>query len=149
MRSLTKGLLAGAAGTVALNVVSYGDMLLRGRGSSNMPATIAGKLAGGVGVRLGEDEKKDHREEALGALLGYVTGLGVGAAYGLARRDGNFPVWAAGPLLAAAAMAGSDLPATAMKVTDPTTWSLTSWVSDIIPHMAYGFTAASVHRALR
>ncbi|MGW2458122.1 hypothetical protein ACWC2M_03660 [Streptomyces sp. NPDC001761] len=149
MRSLTKGLLAGAAGTAALNVVSYGDMLLRGRGSSGVPATIAGKLAGGAGVRLGEGEDKEHREEALGALLGYVTGLGVGAAYGLARRDGNLPVLAAGPLLAAAAMAGSDLPATALKVTDPTTWSLTSWVSDIVPHLAYGFTAASVYRALR
>ncbi|WP_031031555.1 hypothetical protein [Streptomyces sp. NRRL WC-3725] len=149
MRSLTKGLLAGAAGTVALNVVSYGDMLLRGRGSSNMPATVAGKLAGGVGVRLGEGEDEAHREEALGALLGYVTGLGVGAAYGLVRRDGHLPVWAAGPLLGAAAMAGSDVPATAMKVTDPTTWSLSSWVSDVIPHMAYGFTAASVYRVLR
>ncbi|MFE9356574.1 hypothetical protein [Streptomyces olivaceoviridis] len=46
-------------------------------------------------------------------------------------------------------MAGSDLPATALKVTDPTTWSLTSWVSDIVPHLAYGFTAASVYRVLR
>ncbi|MFE1452948.1 hypothetical protein [Streptomyces olivaceoviridis] len=100
-------------------------------------------------MRLGEGEDEEHREEALGALLGYVTGLGVGAAYGLARRGGDLPVWAAGPLLAAAAMAGSDLPATALKGTDPTTWSLASWVSDIVPHLAYGFTAASVYRVRR
>jgi hypothetical protein len=59
------------------------------------------------------------------------------------------PVWAAGPLLGAAAMAGSDVPATALRVTDPTSWDPRSWVSDLVPHLVYGVTTASVYRALR
>jgi hypothetical protein len=35
--SPTKGLVAGAAGTVALNLTTYGDMLLRDRGPSDVP----------------------------------------------------------------------------------------------------------------
>ncbi|PWI15792.1 hypothetical protein DI272_17655 [Streptomyces sp. Act143] len=82
-------------------------------------------------------------------MLGYVTGLGVGAAYGMLCRRAALPVWAAGTLLGAAAMVGSDVPATALKVTDPRTWGPSSWVSDIVPHLAYGFVGASVYRALR
>ncbi|MBE8478379.1 hypothetical protein [Streptomyces justiciae] len=36
-----------------------------------MPATVAGRLTHGVGIGLGEGETKAHREEAVGALLGY------------------------------------------------------------------------------
>ncbi|MGW5482475.1 hypothetical protein [Streptomyces sp. NPDC004008] len=150
MRPVTKGLLAGAAGTVALNLVGYGDMLLRGRPSSDVPAEIADRLAERTGVALGDAEARSSREQAVGALLGYVIGLGIGGAYGLWRcRAGPPSLWTAGPLLGAAAMAGSDLPATVLKVTDPASWPLTSWVSDAVPHLAYGLTTASVYEALR
>ncbi|MEU3254867.1 hypothetical protein [Streptomyces sp. NPDC006997] len=151
MRTVTKGLLAGAAGTVALNVVTYGDMLLRGRGSSDVPTQVADRLVERTGVELGDEESRSNREQAVGTLLGYVTGLGVGAAYGLLsrRRDGALPAWAATPLLGIAAMAGSDGPATALGVTDPTSWSGSSWASDVVPHLAYGLTTASVYQALR
>ncbi|WOP38793.1 hypothetical protein RKE32_36070 [Streptomyces sp. Li-HN-5-13] len=59
------------------------------------------------------------------------------------------PVWAAGPLLVAAAMAGSDVPATALRVTDPTSRDPKSWVSDLVPHLVCDVTTASVYRALR
>ncbi|MFI8946394.1 hypothetical protein ACIGO6_07720 [Streptomyces sp. NPDC053750] len=148
--SVTKGLVAGAAGTVALNLTTYGDMLLRGRGSSDMPAQVADRFVERAGLDLGDEETTSHREQAVGALLGHVTGLGVGAAYGLLlRRRGALPDWVAGPLLGAAAMASSDLPATVLGVTDPTAWDRISWVSDIVPHLVYGFTTASVYQALR
>jgi hypothetical protein len=149
MQPVTKGLLAGAAGTTVLNLTTYADMLLRGRPSSDTPAQVADRLVDRTGIDLGDGQTKSHREQAVDALLGYVTGLGVGAAYGLMRRDGGPPsVWAAGPLLGAGAMAGSDLPAAALGVTDPATWDLTSWASDVVPHLVYGFTAACVYRAL-
>ncbi|MFF4399509.1 hypothetical protein [Streptomyces sp. NPDC001480] len=129
--------------------MTYGDMLLRGRPSSDMPAQVADRVADRVGAGLGDGDAGEAREEAAGALLGYVTGLGVGAAYGLLRgSDGSFPAVAAGPLIGAAAMAGSDVPATALGVTDPTSWELTSWLSDIAPHLAYGLTTACVYQAL-
>ncbi|MEU9594264.1 hypothetical protein AB0D84_31735 [Streptomyces sp. NPDC048193] len=149
MQSLIKGLVAGAAGTVALNLTTYGDMLLRGRGASDMPAEVADRVADRVGLVLGDEESKPNREQAVGALLGYVTGLGVGAAYGVQRhRRGPLPDWVAGPVLGAAAMVGSDVPAAALGVTDPKQWDRTSWVSDIVPHVVYGFTTASVYQAL-
>jgi hypothetical protein len=150
MRAVTKGLLAGAAGTLALDLTTYGDMLVRGRSSSEMPAQVAERLADRTGVPLGDGQDRGNRTQAAGALLGYVTGLGAGAAYGLlGRRRAPVPVWAAGPLLGAAAMAGSDVPATALRVTDPTSWDPRSWVSDLVPHLVYGVTTASVYRALR
>ncbi|MFJ5532877.1 hypothetical protein [Streptomyces sp. NPDC093261] len=149
MQSVTKGLLAGAAGTLALNLVSHGDMPLRGRPSSNVPAEVADRLADRAGVPLGDGEEKSNREQALGAMLGYVIGLGIGCAYGLLRqRAGRPSIWTAAPLLGAAAMAGSDLPATVLKVTDPASWPLTSWASDAASHLPYGLTTASVYEAL-
>lgn len=42
---LLYGAAAGAAGTTALNVVSYGDMVVRGRPASSTPETIVPHLA--------------------------------------------------------------------------------------------------------
>ncbi len=77
------GLIVGAVGTTALNVVTYADMVLRGRPASETPAKVAGILAGKVGVDLsgGEGgqsgkEQAQSRQEGLGSLLSYVTGAG-------------------------------------------------------------------------
>ena len=59
------GLVAGAAGTVALNVVTYADMV---------------------------EESANHRQQGLGSRLGYVTGLGVGVGYGLLRSSLRVPL---------------------------------------------------------
>ncbi|MCX2967795.1 hypothetical protein WDH52_02290 [Streptomyces sp. TRM70308] len=149
MHALTKGLLAGAAGTTVLNLVTYGDMLLRARPSSEVPADVADRLADRAGVDLGGEEDAGNREQAAGALLGLATGLGVGTAYGLLRGAGvRLPAWLDGPLLGALAMAGSDVPAAGLGVTDPREWGGESWVSDIVPHLAYGVVTALALRAL-
>ncbi|WP_316742414.1 hypothetical protein [Streptomyces sp. MK7] len=149
MHSITKGLLAGAVGTLAPELVSYGGMLLRGRSASGIPAQVADRLAGRAQVPLGDGEEKDNRAQAAGALLGYAIGLGAGTAYGLLRyRRPALPIWLAGPLLGAAAMTGADAPATALRLTDPTSWSPTSWASDVVPHLVYGLTTAAAHRAM-
>ncbi|MFC4333372.1 hypothetical protein ACFPC0_37555 [Streptomyces andamanensis] len=150
MHSITKGLLAGAAGTLALDLVSYGDMLLRGRAASTVPAQVAGRLAGRAGVPLGQGEERENRSQAAGALMGYATGIGAGVAYGLLRpRRRPLPVLVAGPLLGAAVMAGANAPATALRLTDPGSWDLASWVSDIVPHLVYGLTTAAAYHAMR
>ncbi|HEX6470045.1 MAG TPA: hypothetical protein VF069_13185 [Streptosporangiaceae bacterium] len=150
MHPLARGLLAGAAGTVALNVSTYADMLVRGRGSSGVPAEVADRLADRAGITLGAPEQKSNREQAAGAMMGFVTGLGTGAAYGMiSGRGGSPPAWLAGPLLGAIAMAGSDGPAAALGVADPRQWSRTAWLSDIVPHMVYGMVTAVAYRAMR
>jgi drug/metabolite transporter (DMT)-like permease len=152
LREILMGAAAGAVGTVALNGTTYADMVIRARPSSSVPAQVASELAGKVGIVLSgegsDDETAQSRKSGLGALLGIATGLGVGAAYGLARPhlDG-VSVPRAAVVLGLMAMAGSDVPSAAMGVTDPTTWGLNAWLSDLIPHLAYGVTTAVAYKA--
>ena len=61
MKKFTKGAVADAAGTTALNAVGFADLALRGRPASNVPA------------------------RGLGALAGIATGLGGGTLAGQLR----------------------------------------------------------------
>jgi len=45
-------------------------------------------------------------------------------------------------------MVASDGPAVALGVTDPRQWDLNSWLSDIVPHLAYGLATALSYDAL-
>ncbi len=148
MRNLVRGLAAGAAGTTALNVVTYADMVLRGRAPSPVPGRGARKLAESVGLDLGDREAAQHRQEGLGALLGYATGVGLGGAYGLVRaRVAGVPAWLTGLGLGAAAMAASDIPITATGLTRPAEWGVPGWLADIVPHVVYGLTVAATFDA--
>jgi len=145
-REVVAGLAAGAVGTVALNAASYFDMLGRARPASSLPADAAGKLTELADVDLGDEESAGTRREALGALLGIATGLGVGAAYGLIRGWVRVPLPVAAVGLGAAAMAGSDIPMTALGLTDPREWDSASWAADVLPHLAFGAAAAVAYR---
>ncbi len=142
---LAAGVAAGAAGTVALNAATYLDMVVRGRPASTLPGAAAGKLADLGTVDLGDADSAPNRREGLGALLGIVTGVGVGAVYGLVRLGANVPAPLAALGLAGAAMTASDLPMTALGLTDPRRWSASSWIADLLPHLAYGSAAAAAY----
>ncbi|MFP3466561.1 hypothetical protein [Leifsonia sp. SIMBA_070] len=149
-RTVSAGLAAGAAATTALNAVTYLDMVLRGRPVSTTPERSVEKLADSAGVRIpGDEDTRPNRVSGLGALLGIATGVGVGVALAGTRAMGL----RAGPLVtgiatAATAMAASDIPMVRMKITDPRTWSRADWLSDIVPHLAYGLVAALVVRGI-
>lgn len=145
---LLLGIVAGAVGTVALNVATYADMAIRGRAGSSMPSAAAGKLAEDLGLSLGEDDEGSHRKTAVGQLLGYVTGLGVGVGYGALARRWDPPVPAAAVGLGLAAMASTDLAYTALGVSDPRTWSAKGWAADVVPHAAYGAAAAAAYKLI-
>jgi len=154
IRKALLGAAAGAVGTVALNVTTYADMALRGRAASSVPSEAAGRLAEKVGIDLSaEGEEQDgptaqNRKSGLGALQGYVVGLGLGAAYGLVRpRLGDVPVPLAGLGLALAAMAGSDAPTAALGVVEPSTWPLSTWAVDLSFHLPYGIVTAVSYEA--
>ncbi len=155
LRQALIGATAGALGTVALNVTTYADMAIRGRSASSVPADLAGTLAEKAGIDLSAEgegpdgETAQNRRTGLGALMGYVTGLGVGTAYGLMRPYlGDVPTPVAGVGVGIAAMAASDVPATAFGVTDPTSWSRSSWALDFGFHLAYGLTTVIAYDAL-
>ncbi|MFC4115592.1 hypothetical protein [Nonomuraea zeae] len=148
MHTLVKGLIAGAAGTSALNIASYLDMLIRARGASSIPEQAAGRLADLADVDLGQGEQAGHRKEALGALLGYGTGAGAGVCYALLSSGRRLP-WPAGVLaLTALAMTGSNAPLALLGTTDPRQWSAADWISDAVPHLAYGVAAYAADRML-
>lgn len=143
------GTAAGAVGTVALNIATYVDMTVRARPASSVPAKLAGVIADKVGVELASGtgeaakEEEQNRESGLGALLGYVSGLGVATLYGAIRPQLRRVPWpVAGIALGLAAMAVSDVPIGASGVSDPSTWAPEDWAADLIPHLIYGLMTA-------
>ena len=149
MREILLGAAAGAAGTTALNTATYADMTWRARPASQTPEETVQKLSEAANMTVpGEGDEKSNRVSALGSLSGILTGVGVGAAYGGARALGlRPPVWLGALLTCGAALAGSNGPMTLLGVSDPGTWSTTDWVSDIVPHLAYGVVTAATYAA--
>jgi hypothetical protein len=149
-RVLGRGLAAGAAGTTALNAATYADMAVRGRGGSNLPQQAVEHLAQRAGQEIpGEGEARQHRLDGLGSLSGIATGVGIGViASVLGPIVRRLPVSISGVLLGAMAMAGTDASMTALGLTDPKSWSTTDWLSDAVPHLAYGAVTAWTLKAL-
>ena len=150
MNDLTRGVLlgaaAGAAGTTALNIATYLDMAVRGRPASSTPEDTVEALSALVHVPVpGAAETRSNRLQGLGALTGLVAGVGIGALVGAARAAGWRPGLAAGATAATVgALVGTNGPMTVLGVTDPRTWPASSWVADIVPHLAYGAVTAAV-----
>jgi hypothetical protein len=137
---LLRGAAAGAAGSTALNAVTYLDMAFRGRGASSTPEDTVEKLAGAAHVSIpGDQETRENRKQGLGPLMGLVAGVGVGTIGGLARASGYLSAKPVGVALTTlGVMVAANGPMTVLGVTDPRTWSTTDWISDIVPHLAYG-----------
>ncbi|GEK22464.1 hypothetical protein [Cellulomonas xylanilytica] len=140
MAAITRGLIAGAAGTVVLTAVTYLDMAVRGRPASSVPADTVTRL---LGARLpGSGATLDNRREGVAALAGIGVGLGAGVAAALVRAAGFRP----GPVaIGAATMAATDVPMARLGVTDPRDWTAADWAADVLPHLAFG---AAVHGTL-
>ena len=144
LRETVRGALAGAAGTTALHAATYLDMLVRARPASSTPEQAVERAADAGGLTIpGQGEHRDNRVNALGALTGIATGVGVGAAYGLLRGFGlRPPVLAGAALTAALAMAVGNGPMAALGVTDPREWNSADWWSDVLPHLGFGLVTA-------
>lgn len=141
---ILRGAAAGAAGTTALNAATYLDMVWRARPASSTPQDTVKKMAAKTPVTIpGQGEDRENRASGLGALTGLATGVGVGAAYGAARALGFRPSPLVGAAVTAtAALVGSNGPMTVLGVTDPRSWGASDWVSDVVPHLAYGLVTA-------
>ncbi len=153
---LTTGLLAGAAagaaGTTALNTATYLDMVLRGRPASSTPDKTVERLAELAHLPIaGDEDSRGNRVSGLGALTGILAGVGVGVALGAARAAGWRPGLVSSSLLAGAgALLAGNGPMTVLGVTDPRSWSASDWISDLVPHAAYGaVTGGVLHRLSR
>ena len=93
----------------------------------------------------GAAQARSNRLQGLGALTGLAAGVGIGALLGAARAAGWRPGSVAGATAATVeALLGTNGPMTVLGVTDPRTWPASSWVADIVPHLAYGAVTAAV-----
>lgn len=123
-------------------------MSARGRSSSSTPQDTVKALAGTVGAEVpGDDDTKSNRLTGLGSLLGIATGVGVGVLLGCLRYAGlRLPAPLAAVATGALAMGATDGSMAALGVTDPRAWDADSWLSDALPHLAYGaVTVATLH----
>jgi hypothetical protein len=150
IKSIVRGAVAGAAGTTVLNAVTYADMTWRARGTSDVPEQVVDTLAKRVGHPVpGSGQERDNRLTGLGALAGIAVGSGVGVAVAGARRVGvRLPPLLGGVVTGALAMAASDVPMGTLGVSDPRTWTRADWISDVLPHLAYGLTTYVTIKAL-
>jgi uncharacterized membrane protein len=148
--TFSRGLLAGAAGTAALNAVSYADMALRGRPASTVPERTVDALADATGRDVpGRGAQLQARRTGLGALAGIANGLGLGVLSSVARSAGVRLPFAVGAVVkGAAAMAATDVPVALLGVSDPRTWSREDWIADAVPHLAYGAAVQAVVQSL-
>jgi hypothetical protein len=46
-----------------------------------------------------------------------------------------------------AAMAASDIPIAALRMSDPATWGVSGWEANVVPHLAYGLVTAIAYDA--
>lgn len=149
--ALGRGAAAGAAGTSALNAITYLDMAWRGRGSSDTPQRTVETLAEKAGHPVpGEGSERSNRLTGLGSLAGIATGVGIGVAAGvLGPVIAKLPAALGATALGAAAMAATDLSMVRLGISDPRQWSAADWLSDAVPHLGYGAVTVWTLRALR
>jgi hypothetical protein len=149
-KKLGYGVAAGAAGVTTLNAITYLDMAIRARPSSDTPSQAVEQLAAKAGTQVpGEGDEHDNRLAGLGPLAGIVTGTAVGVAAAFARPVlARIPAPLAAAMLGAMAMAGSDGPLVALGLTKPGDWAAADWASDVIPHLGFGAAAYATLAAL-
>lgn len=150
LQRLLKGAAAGAAGTTALNAVTYLDMAIRGRPASSTPQNTVQKLAEQAHVSIpGEAERRANRVAGLGPLLGLTAGVAVGAVYGTATAlTGRPSLRTAMVVTGVGALLVGNTPMTLLGITDPRQWSAGDWLSDVLPHAAYAVVTAATFDAL-
>jgi hypothetical protein len=147
-----RGAVAGAAGTTALNAITYLDMVLRARPASTTPEQLVDKASGIAKIEIpGTGEERQNRVSGLAPLLGIGVGAGVGSAAGvihhlLLGRGRRLPFLVGALLIGASAMVASDVPLKLSGVSEPKTWTTTDWLADLVPHLAYGLVTQAAIR---
>ena len=73
----------------------------------------------------------------------------MGGVYGAIRAAGWRPsLGRSAVAVGLAAMLGSDTPMVLLGISDAREWSVADWLSDLVPHLAYGLVTAATAQAL-
>jgi hypothetical protein len=126
-------------------------MAVRARPASDAQRKTAERLAAAVGLAVpGESQAaRNNRLDGAGAVAGIAIGALVGVAGGLMHSAvWRTPLVLEAVALGAMAMAVTDGGMTALAVADPRSWTVADWLSDAVPHLAFGLAAAATLRAV-
>jgi hypothetical protein len=125
-------------------------MTVRGRGGSSTPEQTVEAIEEQLPVSVpGQDEKRENRVTGLASLSGIITGVGIGAVFGVLHRIGLRPPAPVGAVMVGlTAMTSTDVSMARLKVSDPRTWSASDWFSDLLPHLVYGAVTYATLEAL-
>ncbi|MFI6761168.1 hypothetical protein ACIBF5_18725 [Micromonospora sp. NPDC050417] len=140
---LTDGLLAGAVGTLARELVSNLDVAVRARPLSDTHQRAVRRLAEVARLSLGPEERAADRRAGLGPVLGYVNGVLTVALFATVTTWWRPPVPVAAGIVAIGGMLVADGQLAALKVTNPRRWRAQDWFEDAVPYVAYSLTAAA------
>ena len=140
---LTNGLLAGAAATLARELVSSVDMAVRGRPVSSTHERMVRRIADGIHVSLGTGERAANRVAGLGPLLGFANGVLAVTVFALLTGRRRPPLPVAAVLVGAGGMLIADAPMAALGVASPRRWGVQGWFEDGAPYLAYSLVAVA------
>lgn len=134
--AIGKGLVAGAAGTVAMTVSSTLEMKARGREGSSAPADAAAKV---LGI---SDFEGDAEKARFSNVVHWSYGTGWGIARALLRLAGLGPVQATAAHLAVV-WGGEAVMLPALDVAPPFwTWGAEEVAIDVGHHVVYALATA-------
>jgi hypothetical protein len=147
-----RGVVAGAAATSALNAVTYMDMVVRGRPPSRLPEDAVEQLSSVTHTEIpGVGEARRNRIGAIGSLSGIATGVLIGAIVSPileSKPVQRLPASMAALIAGGAAMGAANGPMARLGVSSPGSWSVSDWLSDAVPHLAYGATLVAASRLI-
>ena len=145
LSALTRGLVAGAAGTAAMTVAQTVYLKARGEEPSTTPAEVGRRVVEGVLQR----EVPEERMGALNNVMHWLCGTGWGALFGLAHACRRSAPLSDGTRLAGLVWGASLVELPAMNLAPPV-WKYPpdQPASDLGFHLAYGVGVATAHAVL-
>jgi uncharacterized membrane protein YagU involved in acid resistance len=143
--AVSRGLLAGVAGTVAMTGAQTAYYNALGKRPSTTPAEVAKRIIRGVLQRPVDEERTDF----LNSLMHWTYGSGWGVAYGLVQGTVRYRALRSGLAFGAAVWAASLIHLPALKLAPPV-WEYPpqQLLSDAGFHLIYGATTAAAYSAV-
>ena len=138
--AITRGVLAGAAGTAVMTAAQTAYYKATGAEGSTTPAEVGKRVIRGVLQR----EVSDDQTETLNTVMHWGYGSTWGTLYGIATRQPTLGL-AFGTMVWGASLV--ELPAMQLS---PPIWELkpSAIAPDLGFHLVYGIAVAAAHRAL-
>ena len=140
LRALTRGVLAGVAGTATMTAAQTAYYKAMDVEPSDTPAEVGKRVIRGVLQR----EVSEEQTGTLNNAMHWLYGTGWGVLYGLAARKPTAGIVFGGVVWGASLV---ELPAMQLS---PPVWELppSSIAPDLGFHLVYGVAVAAAHRAL-